>query len=49
LRIATDWLDVPTEIIAPIDQYRWSIKLFFRFWITDAKSAIRWFKQLGVR
>ena len=31
LRIATDLLDVPAEIIALIYQYRWSIELFFRF------------------
>lgn len=31
LRIATDLLDVPAEIIALIYQYRWSIEVFFRF------------------
>ena len=31
LRIATDLLDVPAEIIANIYKYRWSIELFFRF------------------
>jgi Transposase DDE domain len=31
LRIATDLLDVPAEIIADIYKYRWSIELFFRF------------------
>jgi hypothetical protein len=31
LRIATDLLDLPAEIIALIYQYRWSIELFFRF------------------
>jgi hypothetical protein len=31
IRIATDLLDVPAEIIALIYQYRWSIELFFRF------------------
>lgn len=31
LRIATDLLEVPAEIIALIYQYRWSIELFFRF------------------
>lgn len=31
LRIATDLLDVPAEIIALIYQYRWSIEIFFRF------------------
>ena len=31
LRIATDLLDVPAEIIGLIFQYRWTIELFFRF------------------
>jgi hypothetical protein len=31
LRIATDLLDVPAEIIALIFQYRWTVELFFRF------------------
>ena len=31
LRIATDWLDVPAEIVALIYQYRYTIELFFRF------------------
>src|SRR5215471_5627927 len=31
LRIATEMLDVPAEIIADIYRYRWSIELFFRF------------------
>ncbi len=31
LRIATDMLDVPAEIIADIYKNRWSIELFFRF------------------
>ncbi len=31
LRIATDMLDVPAEIIALIYQYRWTIEIFFRF------------------
>jgi len=31
LRIATDLLDVPAEIIALIYRYRWSIEIFFRF------------------
>jgi len=31
LRIATDLLDVPAEIIALIYQYRWTIEIFFRF------------------
>jgi hypothetical protein len=31
LRLATDLLDVPAEIIALIFLYRWSIELFFRF------------------
>jgi hypothetical protein len=31
LRIATDLLDVPAEIIADIYKHRWSIELFFRF------------------
>lgn len=31
LRIATNLLDVPAEIIALIYQYRWSIEIFFRF------------------
>lgn len=31
LRIATDLLDVPPEIIALIYQYRWVIEVFFRF------------------
>ena len=31
VRIATDLLDVPAEIIALIYQYRWSIEIFFRF------------------
>jgi len=31
LRIATNLLDVPAEIVADIYKYRWSIELFFRF------------------
>ena len=31
LRIATNLLDVPAEIIALIYQYRYTIELFFRF------------------
>jgi hypothetical protein len=31
LRIATDLMDVPAEIIADIYKHRWSIELFFRF------------------
>lgn len=31
LRIATNLLDVPAEIIALIFQYRWTIEIFFRF------------------
>lgn len=31
LRIATNLLDVPAEIIADIYKHRWSIELFFRF------------------
>lgn len=31
LRIATDLLEVPAEIIGLIFQYRWTIELFFRF------------------
>ncbi len=31
LRIATNLLDVPAEIIADIDKHRWTIELFFRF------------------
>jgi Transposase DDE domain len=31
LRIATNLLDAPAEIIADIYKYRWSIELFFRF------------------
>jgi hypothetical protein len=31
LRIATDLLDVPAEVIALIYQYRWTIEVFFRF------------------
>ena len=31
MRIATDLLDVPAEIIALIYQHRWSIELFFGF------------------
>ena len=31
LRIATNLLDVPAEIIALIYQYRWTIEIFFRF------------------
>ena len=31
LRIATNLLDVPAEVIAFIYQHRWSIELFFRF------------------
>jgi hypothetical protein len=31
LRIATDLLDVPAEIIADIYKHRWSVELFFRF------------------
>jgi hypothetical protein len=31
LRIATDLLDVPAEVIAFLYQYRWTIEIFFRF------------------
>jgi hypothetical protein len=31
LRIATDMLDVPAEIISDIYKHRWSVELFFRF------------------
>jgi len=31
LRIATEMLDVPSEIIADIYKHRWAIELFFRF------------------
>ena len=31
LRLATDLLDVPVEIIAVIYHYRWTIEIFFRF------------------
>jgi hypothetical protein len=31
LRIATNLLDVPAEVIAAIYQHRWAIELFFRF------------------
>ncbi len=31
LRIATNRLDVPAEIIALLYQYRWTIEIFFRF------------------
>jgi hypothetical protein len=31
LRIATNLMDVPAEIIALIYQYRWTIEIFFRF------------------
>lgn len=31
LRLATNLLDVPAEIIAPIYLYRWTIEIFFRF------------------
>jgi len=31
LRIATDLLDVPAEIIGLIFRYRWTVELFFRF------------------
>src|SRR5437763_5433215 len=31
LRLATNLLDVPAEIIADIYQHRWTIELFFRF------------------
>jgi IS4 transposase len=31
LRIATNLLDVPAEIIALIFRYRWTIEIFFRF------------------
>jgi hypothetical protein len=31
LRIATDLLDVPAEVIAFLYQYRWTIEVFFRF------------------
>jgi IS4 transposase len=31
LRIATDMLDVPAEIISDIYKHRWTIELFFRF------------------
>jgi hypothetical protein len=31
LRIATDLLDIPAEIIADIYRHRWTIELFFRF------------------
>ena len=32
LRIATNLLDVPAEIIALIYSYRWTIEIFFRFY-----------------
>ena len=32
LRIATNLLDVPAEVIALIYQYRWTIEIFFRFY-----------------
>ena len=31
LRIATNLLDVPAEVIADIYRHRWTIELFFRF------------------
>jgi IS4 transposase len=31
LRIATDMLDVPADVIAQIYKYRWTIEIFFRF------------------
>jgi hypothetical protein len=31
LRLATDMLDVPADVIALIYQYRWTIEIFFRF------------------
>jgi hypothetical protein len=31
LRIATNMLDVPAEIVALLDHYRWTIEIFFRF------------------
>ena len=31
LRIATDLLDAPAEIIGLIFRYRWTVELFFRF------------------
>jgi IS4 transposase len=31
LRIATDMLDVPAEIISDIYKHRWTVELFFRF------------------
>jgi hypothetical protein len=31
LRIATDLLDVPAEVVADIYKHRWSVELFFRF------------------
>ena len=31
LRIVTDLLDVPAEVIAFLYQYRWTIEVFFRF------------------
>lgn len=31
LRIATNLLDVPAEVVADIYKYRWTIELFFRF------------------
>jgi hypothetical protein len=31
LRIATDMLDVPADVIALIYRYRWTIEIFFRF------------------
>ena len=31
LRIVTDLLDVPAEVVAFLYQYRWTIEVFFRF------------------
>ena len=41
LRIATNLLDVPPEIIALIYRYRWTIEIFFRFFNRFPQSASR--------
>ena len=42
LRIATDMLDVPADVIALIYKYRWTIEIFFRFFkhILGCRSLI---------
>jgi len=41
LRLATNLLDVPAEIIALLYHYRWLIEIFFRFFKGAFKSQMQ--------